>query len=962
MDLKTFLKNERTKKALPHIIAVFIFILLSYLYFLPQKDGYKVYQHDNETYIGMSKEIKDHWKKYDEDPLWTNSMFGGMPAYQITLNHSANWVKQMETVVLKIFQYPAALLIVAMISFYIMLMCFRIDPWIAVIGSLAYGFAAFNILYIGAGHITKVHAVGLMPLVIGGMVYTYRREMIIGGVLTSFFLALHLSANHLQETYYLVFLVIAIGIVEFYRHFVGKKMKKFFVATGILVVAAIIGVLPVYYQLKSTSDYSKQTMRAPSDLTIPFPGKEEGSKTKGLDRDYIKEYSLGHGEYMSLIVPKIKGEKTAALGNDKDLMKDVNANYAEQIAGMNQYWGEQNYSGGTFYLGISVFLLFILGMVFIKDPIKWGFLAVIVLSVMLSWKYGSLLDWFIDNVPMYNKFRDTKMMLVLVQVSLPVMGMLFLRRLTFEKVNQRKLMITLGAVLGVFVIMYMSPGTFFDTFSKGEMEMFDKAKENPEQAQLIPGLMSELETVRIGIMRGALGTSLFIMFLVGGLVFLYNKGILKDNLIFIGGIAVIVIVDLWVVDKHYLDNKKVDENGQTQWVKAYDKKNPYDPNKADLEILEKEIAENTEIQTKIDEALQEELKDLEKDANQQREESKIKFRELNFATNYRVYDRYSGITNSARASYFHKSVGGYHGAKLQRFNDIIAFCFPGRPQYYEPMDKANIINGTNNDYLNPNVVNMLNVKYSMKISENPNGVDINDEACGPVWFVRGFKAVNSRDEELLSLFNDEEIDTVQSLIKKKLAFDNEIAQLSDSYVKLYSKKKRTDEEEKQFRSLQYYLMQKQIEYDNFTKRLYSFDPKVTAIIHKEFESKLENFTFDSTATIELIQYKPNHLIYISKASADQLAVFSEIYYQPGWQAYIDGQPAEHFRVDYVLRGMMIPEGEHEIEFKFEPQSYFAARKISVAGSALIILLLIGGIFYSIRKNKGKEFKFLKNIE
>lgn len=960
----------KIKRLLPHIVAIIVFVALGYLYFYPQLSGFNVKQSDFTTYVGMSKEVKDTWDKYDEDPLWTNSMFSGMPAYQITVKMNSNWIKQAEAYIIKALKYPAALVIIAMISFYILLLCFKVDPWLGIIGSVAYGFAAINILYIGGGHITKVHAIALMPLVIGGVIFAFRREMILGGILTALFLCLQVSANHLQETYYLIFLIFAIVVVELYRHFIEKKLVQFAKVCGVLIIAALLGVAPAFFHLKATADYGKLTMRGASDLTITA-GDDASNNTSGLDKDYIKQYSMSKGEVWSLVVPNVKGVSGIIATEHAELVEESNSRFKNELSYGSSYWGEQLASGGTFYLGITIFLLFVLGMVMLKDPLKWGLLAIVVMSAFLSMKNSAFLDFFIDHVPLFNKFRDTKMILVLVQASLPLLGMLFLYKLYKEQLPVKKILIVIGAVFVFFLAFYATPTTFFDFINENNDLRHHQQISGMFQQQGVPmanfnDYRNDLEDIRIEIFREDVGRSLLFILMLGTVLVLATlKQFQKRKALLFIVVGILVVADIWTIDKRYLNNEK-EKSKYVRWHKDYDRRNPYDATPVDNEIYRREEAYSSQLLVQsenkrksldvvVEEAIQKERKDWEKGANIKKEESKIRFRELGFATNYRVFEL-SDPFNSSRASYFHKSIGGYHGAKLKRYQEMISFHISkefsaikglysqkvklaeNAPEmsYYDLIGAINYFNGEiakggenaaemkaylnqysgmlNNFRYRENmmldiflkdqvVLNMLNTKY---IIEPSNGILIeNQYALGSAWFVKDFKLVENANQEMLALFDPDNLDYTDG-------------QKLDVYRK-----------DRKFR------------------------PDSLAIINAKFSDLLNGFktNFDPSASIVLESYKPNQLVYKTNATADQLAVFSEVYYQPGWNAYIDGNLADHFQVNYILRGMIVPAGSHTIEYKFEPAGYYFGQKVSVAGSALLFLLLIGGVFYNIRKKK-----------
>jgi hypothetical protein len=849
----------------PYLVAVSVFVILSSVFFAPQFDGYSLNQSDVSQYIGMSKEIYDFRQEEKTDPLWTNSAFSGMPAYQISMNNSTFAGTLENFIVFKLFKAPTGYLILGMLSFYVLLLCFGVNPWLGIIGAVAFGFSTINILYLGGGHNTKVHAIALLPGIIGSLVYAYRKNFRVGGLLLCVFICLHLSANHIQETYYLFFLILAIIIFEFYRFYKEHRIPAFIKISTFLLFASILGIIPTMSNLLLTNEYAKYTNRGKSDLTISASQTDDKSELKGLDRDYIKEYSLGYGEIWSLAIPNIKGGASGRLGDFKDKLSDVTPEYKNDIANFPSYWGEQLGTGGAFYFGATIFLLFVLGLVFIKDTIKWAFFAVSILAVFLSWKYSAILDLFIDHMPLFNKFRDTKMMLVLVQISFPLLGLLFLNELFNTQLNKKKLIYSMGATIGLFFLFYILPSLWFSFFNNNELEYFNKQSQlYPQALQQINQIKLDIEQVRIAIFKTDLLRSIFFMILVSGLILLYRWNKIAKHY-FILSIGVLVLLDLWMVDKRYLNN---DLSGY-HWIKTKDKNTPFRPNVADIQILNWEMKDNPILNENINQKIS-------KIRNNEIEKANLAFTTLNFGTDYRVLSLDNPFAN-ASTSYYHKSIGGYHGAKLKRYAELIDFRLNNEYQGLINALKSNndtIIENTLKSRIS--ALNMLNTKY---IIYNPEAAPIrNPYANGSAWIIKDIRVVKNADEEI--------------------------------------------------------------------KTLDLIDPKNTAVVDQSYSNLIpSNYKYDNLAQINLKKYRPNHLIYESNAGMVQVGVFSEIYYKDGWNAYIDGKPSPYFRADFVLRAIAIPEGKHVIEFKFEPKTYSISKKISYAGSVLIVFFALSIALY-----------------
>jgi hypothetical protein len=812
------MNKQLIQKITPHLTAVFIFLIISAIYFSPQLKGDKLHQGDQLQYQGMSKEIVDFRNETGEEALWTNSTFGGMPAYQISVK-SSNLVKKTKDLVLKIIPRPIGYIFFSMIGFYILLLCFNVNPWLAIIGGIAFGLSSINMLYLAGGHNAKVHAISFIPPIIGGIFFAYRKNYITGAALVSLFVSWHLSANHFQMTYYLLYLILAVVGVELYLHFKNGLFKKFVKISSVLLIAGILGALPIFSNLFLTYEYSKYTTRGESELTITADNNTINKvENEALNSDYIKQYSLGFGEVWSLVIPDVKGGRMNLIGNKKEIIDNVNPNYKNTVAQQASYWGEQASSGGAFYFGVSVFLLFVLGMFMVKDKFKWALLAVSLLAIILSWKYGSIVDWFIANVPLFDKFRDTKMMLILVQLSFPLLGFLFVNTLLKSEINKKHFIYISLGVIGLILIFYVMPTVWFDFFNRAEVAQFDKLlasyKSNPNALMQIRELKDEIVSARIEIFKKDCFRSLFFVLSTALIIYLFIIKKVKQNA-FLLILGVIILVDLWGVDKRYLN----DEN----FVSKRQEKQFFQMTEADKYILR------------------------DKDPN------------------YRVLNYTVSPFNDASTSYYHKSLGGYHGAKLKRYQELIEY----------QISKNNM-----------DVFNMLNTKYFIVPDNNKQPLaQLNPDALGNAWFVEDFRIVPDADAEIQALSE--------------------------------------------------------------------FNPSQEAIIDARFEDFVagKDFTRDTLSNIKLDSYKPNHLIYSANCSEEKLAVFSEIYYPKGWNAYIDGQDIDHFRVNYVLRGLVLPEGEHTVEFKFEPKSYYIGQKVSFTSSVLLLLVLLfvlgreGLIFY-----------------
>jgi hypothetical protein len=811
------------KKTIPYVSAIVLFVIITMVYLSPLLEGKRLKQDDITRHKGMSKEIVDYREKTGIDPLWTNSMFGGMPAYQISVKYKGNLVRFFDDIFQLGLPHPAGLVFLYMLGFFILLIVLKVNPWLSIAGAIAFGFSSYFFIILEAGHNSKAHAIGYMAPVLAGVILTYRGKYISGGILTLLFLALEINAGHPQITYYLFLLLLIFGIAEFAGALKTKTLPSFIRASVIVILAGLIGVLTHITNLWATYEYGKETIRGKSELSV---NKE--NKTTGLDKDYATQWSYGIGETFSLLVPNIKGGATGLIGNNEYALKNVDPQYKEAVAGnANQYWGDQPFTSGPVYAGAIIVFLFIYGLFIIKGRMKCWLLTGTLLSIMLAWgkNFMPLTNFFLDYFPGYNKFRAVSMTLVIAELTLPILAMLALNTLILEpSVFKKKMKIlqfqvnpfflSFGITTGLLLLFAIMPNVFFRFLSAQEISgIAQQTKSNPAYATQIADFYANVEIARRAIMRADVFRSLVFILLAGAVIWAFAANKIKSG-VAIGLISVLILVDMWPVNKRYLN----DEN-----------------------FISKSKAEKPFQATRADELI---LKDID--------------------PNYRVLNLTVDPFADAGTSYFHKSIGGYHGAKLRRYQEL-----------YDHHLKSKF---------NMNVLNMLNTKYIIQPDDKKQpSVYPNMKALGNAWFVEEIKQVKNADEEINTL--------------------------SD------------------------------------------FNPETAAIVDERFNKYLDGFTpaFDSTARIKLIQYAPNHLQYQVNTNKDQLTVFSEIYYDKGWNAYVDGVLTPHFRVNYVLRGMIVPEGKHLVEFKFEPKVFAVGEKISLASSLLLILLVIGGGFWEIRK-------------
>ena len=796
------MENLNFKKLLPYIAAVIIFLIVTFAYLSPLLEGKSLRQSDTMSWKGAAKEIIDFRQaNKGEEPLWTNSMFGGMPAYMISLITPSNNIITFFEQLFRLFALPtpANMIFMYFLGFFILLMVLRINPWLSIIGSLAFGFSTYFFIILDAGHNTKALAIGYMAPVLAGIILTMRGKYIWGAILTALFLALEIKMNHIQMTYYLMILVLIYLLAELYEKIKEKQILSFIKSSIALVFAVIIAVATNITNLWTSYEYSKETIRGKSELSF-----NPEIKTKGLDLDYATQWSYGKDETFTLLIPNFKGGSSSGkLGESSETYNVLKQNGVPEIkritAQMPLYWGAQPFTSGPVYVGAIFIFLFIMGLFLVKGPLKWTLLIATVLSIMLSWgkNFMPLTKFFFDFFPMYSKFRAVASILVIAELTIPLLGILTLSKIINKEVEKSEIL-KWGKIS-----LYITGGLclFFAFFASS---LYDFKSVNDAQLPYPEWLMTAIISDRHSIFTMDAWRSLIFILLAAGILWLFIENKLKKELT-IGILIVLVLVDLWPVNKRYFDNSNFTSKRNVDI--------PFQPTQEDLLIME------------------------DKDPD------------------YRVFNVTNNPFNDAVTSYFHKSVGGYHGAKLRRYQDLIE----------HHISKNNM-----------KVLNMLNTRYFIVPDQNKvPQVQKNIAALGNAWFVDNYKMVENPDSEIMALSN--------------------------------------------------------------------FESATTAIVDKKFSDYVADFKQgkDSLSTIKLITYKPNHLIYEANTRKNEFAVFSEIYYDKGWNAYLDGAKMPYIRVNYVLRAMKIPQGSHKIEFKFEPKSYYTGEKIGFASSMLLLIMIIG---------------------
>ncbi len=827
--------NNWFKRNSTHLIIVALLIVIPFAYFFtPLMQGKALAQGDVQRAQSMQKEIMDTRAKTGHEPLWTNSMFGGMPSYQIHVLYPNNVTSYVVESFKTIFPNPVDTVLLTLLGAYLLLCVLRLNPWLAAAGALAFALSSYNFILLDAGHANQAFAIAFFAPIIAGIILTFRGKYWLGASLTALFLAMEIRANHIQMTYYLLISILILVIIQLYHAIKTKQLNPFGKSIIYLVAATLLAVAVNASMLWTTAEYGKETNRGPSNLT-----QHTSEPSNGLDKDYAYAWSQGVGECFTFLIPNayggasewpasfdVPGSNVTKALVAKGVPQDQASNIAQQLlqSGLSPYWGNKQFTGGPFYFGAVVCFLFILGLFIVKHRIKWWLLATVILTMLLSFGRNMpfVSDLFFNYFPMYNKFRAVESILAVAMLCFPVLAFMAVQEVIDNKDKAyifKYVKIAFYITGGITLLLIVAPTIFFSfrndqhqTLISGLTQAFKG------DGDLANSVANGLVNDRVALERADAIRSLIFIVMAFGLLWAFIKQ--KIN-ITVASIAflLLTLIDMWGVDRRYLnDNNFVDKEDLAQPFKMRD----------------------------VDQFI---LRDTDPD--------------------YRVFDLSQGdpFTN-ASTSYFYKSIGGYHAAKLKRYDELISSQFSKT---------------TNRD-----VLDMLNTKYIILADPKTGTVSMhaNETACGHAWFVKSVKYAANADQEMQAIS--------------------------------------------------------------------SFDPKNEAIVDQQYKGLLDgkNLANDPNSTITLTSYEPEHLTYQTGSSTSQIAVFSEIYYKEGWKMYIDDVEQPYFRADYLLRAAVIPVGNHKVEFKFHPASYYVGEQISLAGSILLVLAL-GGVVYSESKNKKK---------
>ena len=802
------MKNWFTRNAI-HFAIIGIFIAISFIYFTPAWQGKTLMQYDVVQAKAMQREIMEFKDQDGKGPLWTNAMFGGMPSYQIWVSYPKNIGTHIMGFFRAVFPNPIDTILFYFIGAYLLFNVMRVKPWIAALGAIAFTFSSYNFIYIEAGHASKAYAIAFFAPVIAGVFLTLRGRYLWGAALTALFLALEIRVNHIQMTYYLFIAMLILMGIELYHANKEKQLARFGKAIGSIAVACVLALAVNAGLLWTTYEYSQESIRGKSNLL----SEAKPSQNEGVDREYAYQWSQGVMENLTFLIPNAYGggsgpnlDENSAVAKvlvAQGVPQDQALGFAQQ---MPTYWGDKPFTSGPWYFGAIVIFLFVLGLFIVNNRLKWWLLSATLLSLFLS--FGRHLpfisDLFFNYFPLYNKFRAVESTLVLASLFIPILAVLALNEIVNRRSEiprlDKKVLYSAYIVGGISLLIALLPGILLDFRGSNHQTFIQQLSGQLGDSGFAQMIGNALIEDRESMARADAWRSVIFILLATGLLWLWVKDKLKVNTAVIV-LATLILIDMWVVNRRYLNKDN--------------------------------FVEESSIAAQFPE----------------REVDQLIGRDP--AQNYRVLDLSIPTFNSASSSYYHNTIGGYHAAKLMRYQELIERQF--------------------NNAINEDVLDMLNTKYLITANaEGSQRIQNRSTTAGNAWFVNRVLFVDNAEQEMNAID--------------------------------------------------------------------SFDPKEVAIVHSEFKSLIDSSRVGTArnASIELVDYRPDHLVYEYSAPQDALAVFSEIYYDKGWKAFIDGQEIPYFRADYVLRAAQLPGGNHKLEFKFEPQSYYMGENISLVASILLL--------------------------
>lgn len=810
------------KKYLPYAACIALFVLLALAYFNPVLSGRVLVQSDIQQFAGSAQEILQYRAEHHgEDPYWTGRMFSGMPDYQITADFHYNLIKYLDRA-LRFLPRPADYLFLYFLSFFVLMIVLRAGWRKALLGALMFGMTSYLFIILEAGHNSKAHAIAYLPLVAAGVLLTYRGRYLWGGVLTAFAMGLEVYANHPQMTYYMGLALLLYALIYLGVCIKNKCTARFWKASAVLALAVLLGVGLNAGRLWSTWSYQKHTNRGGSELT-----QASGEKQAGLDKDYLLEWSYGIGETFNLMIPNLYGGSSHAdLGRESRFRQEIvsltgDPAQADQMAQYAPaYWGDQRFTSGPAYVGAIVVFLFLLGCIIVRGPMKWWLAGATLLSFLMAWGNNAMwfADWMIDHFPLYNKFRTPSSALIVSSITMPMLAVLAVRQWLCRDRDEadsmrykRGFYIASGICIGFCLLLVLLSNAFLSFTAPADSENFGQ----------YPQILAALRDDRHALLTAdALRSAALIGLCALALWMAHRKKIGAGTTV--TALCVLVMVDLWGVDKRYLNDR--------DFSNRFAMEDPFAGSAAHLAA--QQLARDTSY--------------------------------------FRVINLTVSPMQDASTSYYFNSIGGYHAAKLQRYQEL----------WDHQIARGNF-----------EILNMLNTKYFITAAQDGRSVAVqqNSLALGPAWAVDSLCFAADADAELAAL------DSLP--LERAAVVDRKFADIA------------------------------------------AFPPR----------------SDDSTALyrVELTGHQANRMTYRTSLSTDAPVVFSEIYYPDGWNAYLDGQPTAYFRANYVLRAMIVPAGEHTVEFRFEPREVVAGDRISLVCS-LLLLLGTGGAVWSVRRKKNAQ--------
>ena len=864
------------KKFLPDVLAVVFFVAVSVMYFIvPIRDGLVLTGHDHTGAVGSGVEMEQYRATHDgERTRWTNTLFSGMPTYQMSPSYpSTDTLSSLESVYqlgLSGLSAYAAYVFMMLLGFYIMLRAFNFRVWMAALGAVLWAFSSYYFIIIQAGHIWKLLTLSFIPPTIGGMVLCYRGKYLTGIVVTGIFSAMQVLSNHVQMTYYFLFVVGLMSLAYLIEAIRQKQFMGWLKATCCFAIGGILGVCINLSNLYHTWEYSKESMRGKSELTQKT--KDPADQTdSGLERSYITMWSYGIGETWTLLVPNTKGGASQLLADNKTAMSHANPTFAPIYRGFTQYWGEQPGTSGPVYVGAFVLMLFFLGLFIVRGPMKWCLLAATVLSILLSWgkNFMGFTDFFLDYVPMYDKFRTVASILVIAEFTIPLLAMLALKKVAddpeclrgkdgaFPRVHY----ITIAFALtgGMALLFWLMPDVFFGEYLSTSDRMY---MQQYVSAGYIPQEMAGQILANMSEMRCAMFTAdalrSFIVVAIGTVLLLvFRAGKLKSTPM-VAAITVLCLVDMWGINKRYLND------GMFSRPKTNEQAFP-------MSDADRIICQDPD-------------------------------------TYYRVLNLTVSTFNDNSTSFHHKSIGGYHAAKLRRYQELIEEHLQGEMGRIQraAIDGAGHLDACPGDSLFP-VLNMLNTKYVILGAKDDAKVPVqNPWAMGNGWFVGGIDYVPDADAELAALHS---------------ADLRHVAVVDEKFADVLGK-----------------------------EQTLSNSPLKGEDAGQEASSLRGGLEGSVAASVSLTGYEANRLTYKVRSQKGGVVVLSEIYY-PGWTCTVDGEPTGIARANYVLRAIKVPAGEHEVVMSFDPQTVHITETIAYASLAVLALMLVGLIVVRVRTSR-----------